>query len=1035
MLVLHAAWLPRDGDCGGRLAVWAETDGPVRRVAGRSRTGVPPAHPFAAGHPALREALGGCAPHALAAATEVTATAHLPGVDGVPLPSPDLQSPPDGAKPATAAIERYAVRTLTFAAGDAVRMLSSLTGDRPAGSSALGADFCCWQQIGQFALALLARQRLVPDLQVADGCFVARWRPLVREGEDARRVAALAQAMPSAARALVCRPDAPVASPRTVLLGFLDEAVDALARGAVAGMVQAPSQAQPAEAWLAPLCGNPAIAGRAIELAAFRQLFQRWASPAGTALGAGAPFRLCFRLEPPVQNGGAATDRAQPDPWRLNYLLQAIDDPSLLVPAADVWQVRGSTAAFLDRRFEHPQERVLAALGHAARLFPPVERSLRSATPDSCELDTDGAYRFVRDAGPLLAESGFGVLLPGMENRLSLKVRLSSRSSQSGSTGGPAAFSWDSVVAFNWEVAVGGETLSRAEFEALVNLKTPLVQVRGRWIELRPELVAQALALFKQHPAGDEIALAEALRIALAPEAGDTLPIESVSSEGAFGELLKRLGEGAVREEVAEPHGFAGQLRPYQRIGVSWLATLRRFGIGACLADDMGLGKTIQLIALLLHRRQNGGTAAPALLICPTSVAANWRRELERFAPSLRVLVHHGTGRNRDQLDAAAAMHDVVISTYALLHRDAELLGGIDWDEVILDEAQNIKNPSTRAAQAARALKAHWRAALTGTPVENRLTDLWSIFQFLNPGLLGSAPEFKRTFAAPIERIGDTAAAGRLQKLVGPFVLRRLKSDKTIIADLPEKNEMKVFCSLTPEQATLYQAVLKESLEQIDELDGIQRRGQILATLTKLKQVCDHPALLLHDGSRLGGRSGKLARLSEMLAEVVDAGDRALVFTQYAEMGRFLVDHLQSTLHQEVLFLHGGTSVAARERMVTRFQAEARGPQIFILSIKAGGTGLNLTRANHVFHFDRWWNPAVENQATDRAFRIGQRRDVQVHKYVCAGTFEETLDQLIERKLALAESIVGTSESWITELSTTELRDMFRLKADATAGE
>jgi SNF2 family DNA or RNA helicase len=353
----------------------------------------------------------------------------------------------------------------------------------------------------------------------------------------------------------------------------------------------------------------------------------------------------------------------------------------------------------------------------------------------------------------------------------------------------------------------------------------------------------------------------------------------------------------------------------------------------------------------------------------------------------------------------------------------------------VLDEAQNVKNASTRAAQAARAIGARWRVALTGTPVENRLADLWSIFQVINPGYLGSAEEFRREFALPIERASDADATARLKSLTAPFILRRVKTDRTVIADLPEKQEMKVYCSLTREQATLYEAVLQDTLRQIQESEGMQRRGLVLALLTRLKQVCNHPALLMHDGSALHGRSGKLARLGEMLEEVVASDERALVFTQYAEMGRMLQSYLRGQLDREALFLHGGTPMQDRDRMVAEFQHDANGPPVFILSLKAGGTGLNLTRANHVFHFDRWWNPAVENQATDRAFRIGQLRNVQVHKYVCAGTFEETLDDLIERKVALAEAIVGTSEAWITEMSTDDLRQLFRLRREDAVAE
>ncbi|MCI0478456.1 MAG: DEAD/DEAH box helicase, partial [Anaerolineales bacterium] len=439
------------------------------------------------------------------------------------------------------------------------------------------------------------------------------------------------------------------------------------------------------------------------------------------------------------------------------------------------------------------------------------------------------------------------------------------------------------------------------------------------------------------------------------------------------------------------PAEFQGKLRHYQAAGLSWLAFLRQWGLGACLADDMGLGKTCEMIALFLHERAHRKKTKPALVICPTSVVSNWERELSRFAPDLRVHIHHGATRKKTDLAKQAAQSDVVLSSYALLHRDVEQLAQIKWGDVILDEAQNIKNPTTKQAQAARKIgaNAEWRAALTGTPVENRLTELWSIFQFLNSDYLGSQNDFYDRFAKPIERTNDADATKRLKSLVGPFILRRVKTDPNVISDLPEKNEMKVFCNLTKEQATLYEAVVRDSLKRIEESEGIARRGIVLATLMKLKQVCNHPAQFLRDGSALAGRSGKLARMTEMMEEVRAVKDRALIFTQFAEMGTLLKAYLQETFGDEILFLHGGVPAKARTKMIGRFQDDPNGPLIFILSIKAGGTGLNLMRANHVFHFDRWWNPAVENQATDRAFRIGQTKNVQVHKYLCAGTFEE----------------------------------------------
>jgi non-specific serine/threonine protein kinase len=413
------------------------------------------------------------------------------------------------------------------------------------------------------------------------------------------------------------------------------------------------------------------------------------------------------------------------------------------------------------------------------------------------------------------------------------------------------------------------------------------------------------------------------------------------------------------------------------------------------------------------------------------SLVGNWQREAARFTPGLRVHVHHGAERARGAaFDTAVHDADLVLTTYSVAARDAVDLAGIDWRRVVVDEAQAIKNAATRQAEAVRALPARHRIAVTGTPVENRLADLWSIMQFANPGLLGPAATFRKKYAEPIERHGDAEAAERLRRITGPFVLRRLKTDSSIISDLPEKLEMEVLCNLTAEQASLYRAIVDDMLARIESSDGIERRGLVLAAMTRLKQVCNHPAQLLRDGSALDGRSGKLARLEEILDEVLAAGERALLFTQYAEFGGMLRGHLSARFGREVLFLHGGVGKADRDAMVTRFQSP-QGPAIFVLSLKAGGTGLTLTEANHVVHVDRWWNPAVEDQATDRAFRIGQRRRVQVRKFVCAGTVEEKVAALIADKRSLAASVVGSGEQWVTELSTTQLRELFTLEAGA----
>jgi SNF2 family DNA or RNA helicase len=489
--------------------------------------------------------------------------------------------------------------------------------------------------------------------------------------------------------------------------------------------------------------------------------------------------------------------------------------------------------------------------------------------------------------------------------------------------------------------------------------------------------------------------------------------------------------------QLPQPSGLRGQLRPYQLYGFSWLQFHRSWGLGACLADDMGLGKTIQTIALLLQEKETRGSLpAPTLLVCPTSVVTNWQRELQRFAPSLTAMLHQGAERKRgDEFIQAVQGVDIVLTSYALVRQDSETLQAVNWFGVVLDEAQAIKNPSAKQTQLVRQLNADFRLALTGTPVENRLLELWSILQFLNPGYLGSQAKFRSDFEVPIERYNDAEALFRLKKLVDPFILRRLKTDPLVIQDLPEKVETKVYCNLTEEQATLYEAVVRDALKQIEEKEGIERRGMVLSMLMQLKQVCNHPVQYLHqveqassDGKELAGRSGKLERLSELLEEILAAGDRALIFTQFAEMGHLLAAYITQVVGAPVQFLHGGTPPKARDQMVKRFQEDDHAPPIFILSLKAGGLGLNLTRANHVFHFDRWWNPAVEDQATDRAFRIGQVRNVQVHKFVTTGTMEEMIDDMIESKKGLAQAVVGSGEQWLTELSTEQLRDMVQLR-------
>jgi SNF2 family DNA or RNA helicase len=1014
-------------DTPAGFAIWGEQSPLARsrakpdrkRPARDTRPGAEP-HPFALSGDGVRHALSVLGLTRWASQTNVRqVSARLPTSDA----GPHRSGEPVDAD-AALRLAPWEVAAVVLDEIDSLVLLPRVAA-AATNPGLLGHDVRAWIVVARFALSLLARQQLLPRLQSRDGEAISRWVPAIDDPADRLTLRTLERSIPPAAMALAWTPDAERPSSREALADYIAAAIDAVARRARQDPLPATRLSTAVAAWLGALGrDDPSVQAPEEDVAPLRRQLNSWLE-LGSAAGADDAFRLCFRLVPPAE----PTESRRP--WLLEYQLQATDDPSLLVPVAEVWRHKGVRARFLTRRFDQPQERVLAALGRASRIFPPIETSLRAPRPEGCWLSTREAADLVRDKALLLKASGFGVLLPGLDSRLNVRLRLRGpRERKQPGAGGSLLLSFDNLVSYDWQLALGDQPLTREEFEMLSQLKEPLVQLRGRWVDVRPDQIERALAFIQKHQTA-EMDLGDALATALSPTTLDGVPVATVESTGWIDQLLSEVRQGGKVEIAEEPAGFVGQLRGYQKRGVAWLATLTHYGLGALLADDMGLGKSAETIALLLMERDG-----PSLVICPTSVVGNWRHELAKFAPSLRVMVHHGPGRaGHEELGEAASQYEVVLSTYALLHRDEAGLAQVRWNGLILDEAQNIKNASTRAAQAARAMPARWRVALTGTPVENRLADLWSIFQVIDPGYLGSAEAFKREFATPIERASDADATARLKALTAPFILRRVKTDRTVIADLPEKQEMKVYCSLTREQATLYEAVLQDVMRQIAGSEGIERRGHVLALLTKLKQVCNHPALLLHDASPLAGRSGKLARLGEMLEEVVASDERALVFSQYAEMGRLLTDYLRDALDRDVVFLHGGTPMAERDRLVAEFQSDANGPPIFILSLKAGGTGLNLTRANHVFHFDRWWNPAVENQATDRAFRIGQTRNVQVHKYICAGTFEETLDQLIERKVQLAQAIVGTSEAWITELSTDELRDLFQLRREEALAE
>jgi SNF2 family DNA or RNA helicase len=864
------------------------------------------------------------------------------------------------------------------------------------------------ERVGEVARGLVESGRFVPGLAIDEkGRARSWWWPLPAAG-DRELIAALCA-------------DSSVETQR-IVASLLATAVDARVRerlivSGAALLGRRSGRRTVPEAWLYSLTqADPWVAPSVDveKLRALERVVVEWVASGAATSGR---VRLCLRF---VEPGDRCGD------WQVELLVQDLDDLSLVVSAREVWDGKvplGPSAT----------EELLRGLGKLARLAPEVASVLDEPEPDRFLIDGDAVVSLVRERVATLTDAGIGVLLPSWwanRRRVGLRAKTSSRGKSSGSAvaGGVGM---DALVSFEWKAALGDRPITRAELrqlEAAAEAKQSLVRVRGEWVELRPEDLAAVRAHLGKR---GEATVTEILRAGLGLDgldASDDIEVTGVDATGWLRDLLADALHATVTP-VPTPDGFVGALRPYQERGVGWLAFLGRLGLGACLADDMGLGKTAQLIATLIADPVPG----PTLVVCPVSVLGNWERELARFTPQLSVFVHHGADRftrHRVSLPKRARRADVVLTSYSLVARDIDQLAAVPWARLALDEAQQVKNPGAAQTRAVRSLRARRRIALTGTPVENNLSELWSIMHVLNPGLLGSARSFRETFAIPIERERDAEATERLRRITAPFVLRRLKADKSVIDDLPDKIESTETCPLTREQATLYQAVVDDVVAQSEEADGMNRRGLVLAGLMRLKQVCNHPAHFLRDGSRLPGRSGKLTRTEELLDEILAEGDKVLCFTQFAEWGSLLAPYFERRFGVEVGWLHGRVARPKRELMVDRFQNPG-GPPVLLVSLKAGGTGLNLTAASHVIHLDRWWNPAVEDQATDRAYRIGQKRSVLVHKLVSSGTVEERIDTMISTKRALAEQVVGSGEGWITELSTDELRDVIALRADA----
>ncbi|MGH9766768.1 MAG: DEAD/DEAH box helicase, partial [Blastocatellia bacterium] len=918
MIILHAGFLDHQLWLWGEAPAGTAPEAPVRR--GRKASAKSKKRErlsFDAGGDSLLAALNEVVSGLKMSKSDVEAAAiWLPTVDGRPIASSALIAEPPSST-AKAAISPWAVSAIPLNTAEAVDLLCRCVNrETLAQGLIVGHDLAFWAAAMRLGGAMVAREQFLPGVEPVEDFYRARWEP-VFAGADAQRLQQLTKTMPQACRALtaVDAEAAPETLASVVLESFIGEVVDYLARsGSAPKKVSSVESAH--DQWLSALRSSDGVMeGSATEMAKVAGQAREWRRP--IMVSAAAPFRLCFRLEEPEEeterqrDGGTERSRAvspslhlsvSPSSWYVRYLLQAADDPSLLVPVADAWKAKGRAATALKRGKFDPREHLLSALGQAAGLSPQIERSLKTAAPGGYDLDAIGAHEFLVEKAWLLEQSGYGVLLPAWWARKGTKLRLSMRANvKSPKLQGSSGLTLDRIVEFNWQVALGGEALSLEELQALAKLKSPLVKVRGQWVQLNADEIQAALDFWKKK-ATDKVTMRDVVQMALGrAKTPGGLAFDGVTADGWIGDFLAKLDGRGAFEELPVPEEFHGALRPYQVRGYSWLGFLRQWGLGACLADDMGLGKTVQALALIEREWFTNGKR-PTLLVCPTSVIGNWQKEAARFTPDLPVMIHHGVTRAKGAaFKKEAAKHAIVVSSYPLLQRDSEILKDVNWSGLILDEAQNIKNPETKQARAARTLKSDYRVALTGTPVENNVGDLWAIMEFLNPGFLGARSEFKKTFFIPIQAQRDAEASARLKRLTGPFILRRLKTDKTIIADLPEKNEMKVFCTLTKEQASLYAAVAEDAVKTIKKSEGIQRRGVVLATLSKLKQVCNHPAQFLGDNSAISGRSGKLARLTEMLEEALAEGDRALVFSQFAEMGGIVQKHLQETFGREVL--------------------------------------------------------------------------------------------------------------------------------------
>ncbi|MFE2845671.1 DEAD/DEAH box helicase [Streptomyces scopuliridis] len=922
-------------------------------------------------------------------------------------------------------VHTHTVPALLLSVADAIPPLVRARRDRSAHPAA-----ACWGAAALHALQLAGRGRLLPGLTASDH---DAWRAGPLDADDIAQLRAIAAAMPPEAHAVPVPDLSPLQlpDPEALVRAFLDAVADSLPRTpAAAYAAGAPFAAREAQhlpgarTWAAEAAAGMDAGVRVslrLDLSAYDLFDQAEPDPVpGTETDSG-------RAEAPTgpsagADVGTGAEEAQVTRRAGAALVQihSLADPTLVIDASGLWAGHG------DESFG-PRARIdaMLALRRAARVWTPLARLLERDVPDALPLSEDELYELLGPGAARLAAAGVAVHWP-RELARTLTAAAVVRPAPGSATDGTPFFDSAELLKFNWQLALDGDPLTEKEMDALAESHRPIVRLRDQWVVVDPALVRKARKR--------ELGLLEpvdALAVALTGTAevdGET--VEAVPA-GALAALRDRLTTGPVA--IAQPPALAATLRDYQLRGLAWLDLMTSLGLGGCLADDMGLGKTVTVIALHLHRART----APTLVVCPASLLGNWQREITRFAPGVPVHRFHGAGRSLDEVSGDGVPGGFVLTTYGTMRSSAEALAAHGWGMVVADEAQHVKNPFSSTAKALRTIPAPARIALTGTPVENNLSELWALLDWTTPGLLGPLKAFRARHARIVENVENAKSADikdadnaeaveRLSRLLRPFLLRRKKSDPGIVPELPPKTESDHPVALTREQASLYEAVVRETMAAIEAAEGIARRGLVMKLLTALKQICNHPAQYLkEDTARLTGRSGKLALLDELLDTILAEDGSVLLFTQYVSMARLLSAHLAARAIPSQL-LHGGTPVAERERMVDRFQSGE--VPVFVLSLKAAGTGLNLTRAGHVIHFDRWWNPAVEEQATDRAYRIGQTQPVQVHRLIAEGTVEDKIAEMLSSKRALADAVLGSGEAALTELTDRDLADLVSLR-------